>query len=111
MAGDGSTATWWWSKRDGKNDDREWLRVDLGTRHRISKVEIAWYGSYWAKEFRVEVSTDGSSWTRVFETSSGSSGTRTVTFSARDARYVRVECRKTSGSNTGYGIAELRVFQ
>ncbi len=110
-AGDGSTSSYWWSKKDGRSDDTEWLRVDLGSRQRISRVEVAWFDSYWAREFRVHTSTDGSSWTEVFSTTSGGSGTRTITFSARDARHVRVECRKTSGSNTGYGIAELRVFQ
>ncbi len=111
-AGDGSTSTFWWSKRDGGASDTEWLKVDLGSRTSVSKVEVAWYGDYWAKEFRVYVSTDDRNWTEVYSTTSAPKGTTTITFSARDARYVRVECRKTgTGRNNGYGIAELRVFK
>ncbi|MDP2182611.1 MAG: discoidin domain-containing protein, partial [Actinomycetota bacterium] len=111
-AGDGDSATYWWSRRDGKKDDTEWLRVDLGSSLSVSSAEIQWFGDYFAKEFRVHTSTDGSTWVKVYETSSGSSGTKTVTFSSRMARYVRVECRRTGNDrDTGYGIAELRVFK
>lgn len=111
-AGDGSESTYWWSKRDGWASDTEWLTVDLASRYSVSRVEVAWYGDYWAKEFRVYVSTDNRNWTQVYSTTSAVKGTTTVTFSARDARYVRVECRRTgTGRNNGYGIAELRVFQ
>ncbi|GAB4276342.1 MAG: hypothetical protein Kow0056_06670 [Coriobacteriia bacterium] len=110
-AGDGSTSTYWWSNEDGRHDDDERLLVDLGSRYRVSKVEIVWDGYYYARRFRVEVSADGDHWSRVYETDWGSSGTSTVTFSARDARYVRIECRETNGQDHGYRIAELRVFE
>ncbi len=111
-AGDGDTATYWWSKRDGGASDTEWLTVDLASSFSVRTVEIAWYGDYWAKEFRVHVSTDNRNWTQVYSTSSAAKGTSTITFSARNARYVKVECRRTgTGRNNGYGIAELRVFQ
>lgn len=110
-AGDGNTGTWWWSDDRGGSSMTEWLRGDMGSRNRISRIEIAWYGAYYAKDFRVYVSTDGSSWTQVYSNFAGAGGTTNITFSARDVRYVKVECRRTSGSNTGYGIAELRAFQ
>ncbi|MGB4593730.1 MAG: discoidin domain-containing protein [Coriobacteriia bacterium] len=111
-AGDGSETTLWWSNDTGGSGTTEWLRVDLGSSMTISKTDIAWYGDYWAKEFRVYASTNGYSWTQVYATSSGVAGTSNVTFTARSARYVKVECRKTgTGRGNGYGIAELRVFQ
>lgn len=111
-AGDDSLSTFWWSDNNGDDRDTERLTVDLGSRYRVKTVEIAWYGDYWAREYRVYTSTDNSSWSQVYSTSYASKGTNTITFSARDARYVRVECRRTgTGRNNGYGIAELRVFQ
>jgi hypothetical protein len=111
-AGDDQLDTYWWSQTNGGRDQTDWLRVDLGSRYRVNKVEIAWLGDLWALEYRVYTSTDGSSWREVYQTSNGTSGLQTVTFSGRDARYVRVECRKTGTRlNNGYGIAEMRVYR
>jgi len=111
-AGDGDLDTYWWSDNNGNDDDRERLWVDLESTYQVSKVEIAWYGSLWARDFRVQVSRDGRDWSEVYRTERGEQGTSIVSFSARDARYVRVECRRTgTGRDNGYGIAELRVFE
>lgn len=111
-AGDGDVATWWWSNQSGGSTTTEWLKVDLGVSTSIKTVEVAWFSTYFAREFRVYTSTDNSNWTQVYSTTSGVAGTSTVNFTARNARYVRVECRRTgSGRSNGYGIAEMRVFQ
>jgi hypothetical protein len=110
-AGDGDAATFWWSDDHGDDESREWIGVDLGSTYRVGKVEIAWQGTYWAKEYRLYTSMDAKEWKEVYSTSRAQSGTNSVTFSARDARYVKLECRKTgSGQSNGYGVAELRVF-
>lgn len=112
MAGDGSTATWWWSDHSGYSTSSEWLKVDLGSSKSASSVEIAWYDGCWAKDYRIYVSTDNVNWTQVYATSYATSGgVKTHSFTTRSVRYVRVDCRATSGSNTGYAIAELRVYQ
>ncbi len=86
--------------------------MDLDSTYRVSKVEIEWYGWLWARDFRVQVSRDGWNWSEVYRTERGERGTSAVSFSARDARYVRVECRRTGTErDNGYGIAELRVFE
>jgi hypothetical protein len=110
-AGDGDMSTYWWSNDRGRDDDEEWLRVDLGSRFSVDEVQIAWDGDYYARRFRVYVSRDGSDWDRVYETEDGRSGTSTITFRDRDARYVYVECRRTSGRDHGYRISELRVYE
>ena len=86
----------------------EWLKVDLGQRYRVSKVVIKWH-SYYAREYDVLVSTDNSNWTRVRDENSGDGGTETITFSARDARYIRIDCKERRES--GYSIYELEVYQ
>ncbi|MRR11556.1 PEGA domain-containing protein, partial [bacterium] len=107
-AGDGSTSTRWWSNNNGYSGTTEWLSVNLASTFNISRVEVAWYSTYYASEFRVYTSMDGSTWTQVYSTTSGTSGTSTVTFSSRNARYVQLECRRTGGGrNTGYGVAEM----
>ena len=111
-AGDGSDSTWWWSDNRGGSSNTEWLRGDIGSRMSVSRAEVVWYGSYYAREFRVYTSTDGSSWTQVYSTTSGGAGASVITFNARDARYIKLECRRTgSGNSNGYGVAELRAFQ
>jgi hypothetical protein len=117
-AGDANLTTYWWSSSTGGSTTVEWLTVDLGSSQSISKVDVLWFGAYWAKNFRILTSTSSSmpsagstSWTSVYSTTSGAGGTSAVSFNARNARWVRIECQRTSGSNTGYGVAEMRVFQ
>jgi hypothetical protein len=102
---DGSTGTWWWARSTSTHS----LRVDLGGATSIAKVVIDW-GSYYARSYQVQTSTDGSNWTTVAATTSGSGGIREHPFTARTARHVRVSCSNASSSN-GYAIKELSVFQ
>jgi hypothetical protein len=101
---DGSSSSRWYARSYGT----EWLKIDLGSRYTISQVVIDWH-EYYAREYDVEVSTDNRNWTRVYRNESGNGGTDTVNFSARDARYVRVECNRRNES--GYSIYELEVYQ
>lgn len=111
-AGDGNLQTFWWSNRTGGSTTTERLSVDLGSSRSIRTVEIAWSGNLWARSYRIQTSTDGTNWTTVSSTTSGTSALQRVTFSARSARHVRIECLATgTGSSNGYGIAEFRVFQ
>ncbi len=100
---DGNSSSYWY--KDSSRD--HWLRVDLGSRQTISRVVIEWGGEY-AEEYNVEVSNDASSWSRMKEERSGNGGTETVTFSSREARYVRIYCRQDR--NNGYQIKELEVY-
>ncbi len=102
---DGSTSTRWYSSGDGT----QWLRVDLGTSYAVDKVVVYWYSDYHAQEYRVQYSNDGSSWSSAYSTSSGSSGTKTHTFSARSARYWRLYCTRANRSY-GYSASELQVW-
>lgn len=102
---DGSTSTRWWKR----STSTQWLRVDLGSNMNVSKVVLNWH-SYYAREYRVQVSTDGSNWTTVYSTTSGTSGSRTITFTSRTARYVRAYCTKAYSDN-GYSIYEFEVYQ
>ncbi|MHB1398020.1 MAG: galactose-binding domain-containing protein [Trichloromonadaceae bacterium] len=101
---DGNASSRWWAK----SSYTQWLRVDLGSSTSVSKVVIDWH-SYYAREFSIQVSTDGSNWTTAKSVTSASGGTQTHTFSARNARYVRINCTRAYSSN-GYSIEELEVY-
>lgn len=102
---DGSLSSRWWARSTAT----QWLRVDLGTSTSVSKVVIDWHSDY-ARDFSIQVSSDGSNWTTAKSVTSASGGTQTHTFSARNARYLRINCTRAYSFN-GYSIEELEVYQ
>jgi hypothetical protein len=101
---DGNIGTYWYKR----SSSQHWLRVDLGSRQSLSKVVIKW-GTEYSRSYNVEVSSDGSSWTRVKSATSADGGDDTITFTAREARYVRINC--SYPRNNGYQIKELEVYK
>src|SRR5580765_3836952 len=104
---DNSLSTRWSSLGVG-----QFITADLGSTQSICSVDIAWYnGNSRAYPFTISTSTDGSSFTQRF--SGDSSGTtlnpETYSFSAVDARYVRVTVNGNT-VNTWASITELDVF-
>lgn len=104
LAVDGDAATRWWAR----SSYSQWLTVDLGTTKTISKVVLRWH-SYYARSYQIQVSTDNRTWTTVFSNSYGAGGMETRTFTARSARYIRINCQTASSSN-GYSIYELEAY-
>ena len=68
---DGDRSTRWSS---GRSDD-QWLRVDLGAARPVARVVLRWEAAY-AREYRVDVSTDGERWRTVWSTDAGDGGVR-----------------------------------
>jgi hypothetical protein len=68
---------------------KQWLRIDLGAVKQIDTVTIDWSVSY-ASQYRIETSLDGASWSTAATVSIPAEQTKTTTFAARSARYVRV---------------------
>ncbi|WP_285631542.1 glycosyl hydrolase family 8 [Lentzea sp. NBRC 102530] len=101
---DGSTSTRWAS---AEGNDPEWLRVDLGSAHSISRVKLNWEAAY-AKSYRIQISADGSAWTDVYSTTSGDGGTDDLTLSGA-GRYVRMY-GTARGTTYGYSLWELEVY-
>lgn len=101
---DGDTSTYWRSSSAGT----QWLRIDLGSAKTISKVVVSWLDTRYARAYRVETSNDGTTWATQYSTTSGASGTQTITFAPVNARYVRVYC--TTANDYDYRISELQVW-
>ncbi|MFD5074293.1 discoidin domain-containing protein [Streptomyces sp. NPDC058371] len=81
-------------------EDDQWIQVDLGSVVSFDRVDLTWEQAY-AKTFVVQVSSDGSAWTDTgtvdngavpLPFNSGAASLQTVDFTARTARYVRLNC-------------------
>ena len=101
---DGDAGSYWSSEFK----DDAWLAVDLGEKHKISRVVIQWEAAY-AKAFSVQVSTDGQTWTNVYQTDEGKGGVSEIKFSPVEARHVRLYCTKR-GTQWGNAVYEMQVF-
>ncbi len=100
---DGSLGTRWssaWS-------DPQWLEVDLGARHAVTKVVIDWERAY-ATAFQIQVSDNGTTWTDVYSTATGGGGAQTLHVRG-SGRYVRMYGTHRV-TQYGYSLWEFQVF-
>jgi hypothetical protein len=100
---DGSLGTRWssgWS-------DPQWLAVDLGARHTVTKVVLYWERAY-ATAFQIQVSDNGSTWTDIYATATGAGGAQTLRVRG-SGRYVRLYGTHRA-TQYGYSLWEFQVF-
>ena len=83
---DGNLGTRWSLAAATEN---EWYKVDLLAVKKINRVDIKWEGAY-ASEYKLQVSTDNVTFTTVFSTNASPGGDVSNTFTAVDARYVKI---------------------
>ena len=100
---DGSLETRWSSAFH----DPQWLAVDLGAVREIRRVKLVWEGAY-AKEYEVEVSSDGSDWTAVRTVTDADGGIDDHELQAA-GRHVRIRGARRA-TPWGYSLWELQVF-
>jgi hypothetical protein len=100
---DGNTGTRWSSAFS----DPQWLQVDLGATHTVSKVVLNWEAAY-GKAFQVQTSNDGTNWTSIYSTTTGTGGVQTLNVSG-SGRYVRMY-GTARGTPYGYSLWEFQVF-
>ena len=82
--------------------------VDLGSVQKVGKVVLKWETAF-AKEYKVQLSTDGKTFTTVADKKDGKGKVETVTFAAKDAKFVRIQCDKR-GTQFGNSLWELEVY-
>ncbi|MFD7325772.1 discoidin domain-containing protein [Streptomyces sp. NPDC059875] len=104
LAVDGDTGTRWAST---EGVDPQWIRIDLGTNHTISRAKLTWEVAY-GKAYRLQTSTDGSTWTDVYSTSTGDGAVDDLTVSGT-GRYVRMY-GTARGTSYGYSLWEFEVY-
>lgn len=76
-----------WSVAAATNN--EWYKVDLGKIESVGRVDIKWEGAY-ASEYTLQVSTDNINFTNVYSTTTSTGGDVSHSFTAVDARYVKI---------------------
>ncbi len=105
LAVDGSNSTRWSS---GVKDN-EWWKVDLGSVKSVGRIVINWEAAY-DTQYSVQVSADNKTYTTVYSTITGDGGTDTITFPAKNARYVKLLCTKRVNSSWGTSFWEFEVY-
>jgi hypothetical protein len=100
---DGNTGTRWSSAFS----DPQWLQVDLGATHTLSRVDLNWEAAY-ASSFQLQSSTDGVTWTNLTPVTAGAAGTQSLTV-AGSGRYVRMY-GTARATQYGYSLWEFQVY-
>ncbi|MFI9114074.1 discoidin domain-containing protein [Streptomyces venezuelae] len=104
LAVDGEPGTRWASL---EGVDPQWIRIDLGTRHTLSRVRLTWEAAY-ARTYRIQTSDDGANWTDVHSTGSGDGAVDDLAVSGT-GRYVRM-LGTARGTAYGYSLWEFEVY-
>ena len=101
---DGSSSSRWSSNFT----NNQWWQVDLGRARQVDKVSINWEAAY-ASRYKILTSTDATTFTLAADVSITHEGVQATSFTARSARYLRIEGVTRS---TPYGISfwELQVI-
>jgi hypothetical protein len=100
---DGNAGTRWSSAFS----DPQWIQVDLGASHTISRVVLNWEAAY-GKAFQVQTSPDGTTWTSIYTTTTGTGGVQDLTITG-SGRYVRMN-GTVRATGYGYSLFEFQVF-
>lgn len=106
FSNDGDLTTRWFSAVA----DNQWWEVDLGSTKNISKVDIKWEGAY-ATEYDIQLSIDDVNFTTAFSTTTGVGGNVSHSFTATDARYIKLILKKRIESIWAFSFWEFEVYK
>jgi fibronectin type 3 domain-containing protein len=106
---DGNLTTRW--STDTSQVNGQWFQMDIGSVNTFYKVVLNAINSAndYPRVYQVYVSNDGVNWGNSIATGTGSSGTTTITFATRTARYIRI-IQTGSAPGTFWSIDEFNVF-
>lgn len=107
---DGNTTSNRWSGSTATYP--QWVQVDLGAVHNINQTELYPYLSR-AYQYTIETSTDGINYSTVIDQSTNTTGASVLTdsFSATNARYVKLTVTGASGYSGGWtSIHDFKII-
>jgi beta-glucanase (GH16 family) len=102
---DGNLVTRW----NSKPTNPQWIQVDLGSVQPLGTVALTW-GWDFAREYRIETSTNGRTWTKAFATTTGDGNSDLINLFSARARYVRMYGVRSS-NGFGYALREFEVYR
>lgn len=108
---DGNTGTMWSGNYDRKDNENQWISIDLADKYSIDSIKITWGGDdrTWPQDYELQVSYDGSDYQPIGHyTTKPANQNCKYTFTNVSARYVRVWAI-TAGSTYGMEICEIAV--
>jgi chondroitin AC lyase len=108
---DGDPNTMWWS--DHEKPGPQWLMVDLGSVRKVGGAMVAWWKAY-AKDYALEVSTDGQKWREVASVKGRNNwlgDADLFRFEPVEARYVRLYCTERAVTWQAYTVFEFGVYE
>jgi beta-glucanase (GH16 family) len=100
---DGNTGTRWSSAFT----DPQWIRVDLGAAHNVSRVGLNWEAAY-GKAYQLQSSNDGTTWATFYTTTTSTGGNQSINVTA-NGRYIRM-FGTARATQYGYSLWEFQVF-
>jgi hypothetical protein len=119
LCGATAAAMWLGPRLDAAEDVRlkswelaETPSFDLGAEQTVGGVNVSWSKAY-ARDYRIEVSSDGQSWKEVFHQPKKSEfcgNTDLINFTPVQARHVRLFCTKPGTDWGGYTVYEFGVY-
>ena len=101
---DGDKSSRWASK---ENND-EWICIDLGQKELINGVGLTWEEAY-AARYKIEVSDNNAQWREV-TTSLGKVGYQEISFPEISTRYVRIHGIERA-THWGYSLYDFKIYQ
>jgi titin len=110
FAVDGDLTTIWNSGSVNITSPLAWLRVELNPSAAVTvdRVVVKWHQTYFAKEYDIQVSSNGTNWTTVYTNTAGAAGSQDLSFTATPAKYARLYMRKNNKAS--YRVAEFEVY-
>ncbi len=101
----------WWA--DHREEDPQWLQVDLGSVRTVGAVSVLWWKAY-ATDYSVQVSTDGENWrevARIEGRQQQSGDSDLVRFDPVPARHVRLHFTRRAVTWQAYCIYDFGVYE
>jgi len=94
--------------RSGSLAEAQWLQLDMGRLAEYGGLVIDWDREDFARDYAVEISTDGKAWRRVYDGERSRGGREYIYLPDSESRYIRLQLRQSSRGQ-GYAIHSLRV--
>jgi len=102
---DGSFSTQWASA----STNAQWILIDLEQSYRVQKITIFW-GSNYAKIFRIGLSPDNVAWTLVYSNSSAKGGITMIDSLNAVGRYMKIMLDSRALQTSGYTVYEVMAY-
>ncbi len=101
---DGDINTRWASQYN----DNEWIEVDLGMNHELSKVVLNWQNAY-GKKYQIQVSDNALDWLTIYDQPAGRGGVEELSVQGK-GRYIRMLGVERGYLPYGYSLWEFEVY-